>query len=168
VSGEPSIREERVQANGLGFQVAACGEGERLALCLHGFPECGYSWRNQLPLLARLGYRAWAPDLRGYGGSDRPEGIESYAIELLLEDVAGLIDASGARSTLLIGHDWGAAVAWLFAMRRVRPLERLVIMNVPHPGIMERKVRRLSRQTLRSWYMFFFQLPRRTRHSRVR
>jgi pimeloyl-ACP methyl ester carboxylesterase len=144
-----------VSANGLEFHVASCGEGERLALCLHGFPECWYSWRHQLPLLASLGYRAWAPDLRGYGSSSRPEGIGSYAIEHLMDDVAGLIDASGARETLLIGHDWGAAIAWFFAMRQVRPLERLVIMNVPHPGSM----RFTWRQLLRSWYVFFFQLP---------
>src|SRR5512135_3722025 len=122
--GDAEIRHEFVQANGLRFHVAACGEGERLALCLHGFPECWYSWRNQLPLLARLGYRAWAPDMRGYGESDRPPHREDYAIERLMADVAGLIDASGARSTLLLAHDWGGIVAWYFAMRQVRPLER--------------------------------------------
>lgn len=149
------IRHERVAANGLEFHVAACGEGDRLALLLHGFPECWYSWRHQLPLLARLGYRAWAPDLRGYGESSRPERIEPYAIEHLLDDVSGLIDAAGARETLLLGHDWGAVIAWFFAMRRPRPLERLVIMNVPHPGAFRLR----GRQLLRSWYAFFFQIP---------
>lgn len=151
------IRHERVKANTLDFHVAACGEGDRLALALHGFPECWYSWRAQLPLLADLGYRAWAPDLRGYGRSERPQGVQSYAIERLLDDVAGLIEASGAGRTLLLGHDWGAAIAWLFAMRRPQALERLVIMNVPHPGAMERQGS--LRQLLRSWYVLFFQLP---------
>ena len=112
-----------------------------------------------MPLLARLGYRVWAPDLRGYGESERPAGMESYAIETLLDDVAGLIDASGARSTLLMAHDWGAIIAWYFAMRRLRPLERLVIMNVPHPGA-SAKVFRTWKQLRRSWYALFFQIPR--------
>ena len=156
---DAETRHEFVQANGLRFHVAACGAGERLALCLHGFPECWYSWRNQLPLLARLGYRAWAPDLRGYGESDRPPQREDYAIEQLMADVAGLIDASAARSTLLLAHDWGGIVAWYFALRQVRPLERLVIMNLPHPAVMERAFR-TWRQLARSLSVFFFQLPR--------
>ncbi len=151
------IRHERVSANGLSFDVATCGEGGRLALCLHGFPECSYSWRFQLPLLARLGYRAWAPDLRGYGESSRPTQLSEYAIEKLMDDVAGLIDASHARSAILLAHDWGAVIAWYFAMRKLRPIERLVIMNVPHPGVMLRRF--FSRQLLRSWYVFFFQIP---------
>jgi pimeloyl-ACP methyl ester carboxylesterase len=112
-----------------------------------------------MPLLARLGYRVWAPDLRGYGETDRPSGVERYAIEHLMEDVAGLIDASGAREVLLIAHDWGAIVAWHFAMRRLRPLAKLVILNVPHPGASE-QVFRTWKQLRRSWYALFFQLPR--------
>jgi pimeloyl-ACP methyl ester carboxylesterase len=153
------IRREMVSANGLRFEVDVCGEGPRLALCLHGFPECAYSWRYQLPLLARLGYRAWAPNLRGYGHSSRPLGIQEYTVEKLMDDVAGLIDASGARSTLLIAHDWGAVIAWYLAMRKLRSLERLVILNVPHPGAVTAEGLNL-RQLLRSWYIFFFQIPR--------
>ncbi len=150
---------EQVDANGIGFHVASCGEGDRLALFLHGFPECWYSWRYQLPLMAELGYRGWAPDLRGYGGTDRPPRMQDYAIEKLLDDVAGLIDASGSKSTVLIGHDWGAVIAWYFAMREIRPLERLVIMNVPHPGPFARELR-TWRQLRRSWYATVFQLPK--------
>jgi len=148
-----------VQANGLRFHVAQCGEGDRLALLLHGFPERWISWRFQMPLLARLGYRVWAPDLRGYGETERPPGVERYAIESLMDDVAGLIDASGARQVLLMAHDWGAIIAWYFAMRRLRPLEKLVILNVPHPGA-SAKVFRTWKQLRRSWYALFFQLPR--------
>ena len=148
-----------VDANGQRFHVATCGAGERFALCLHGFPDCWYSWRYQLPLLARLGYRVWAPDLRGYGESTRPPRVRDYDLDALLADAAGLIDAAGARSTLLIGHDWGAAIAWYFAMRRIRPLDRLIIMNVPHPALMERALR-TWRQLRRSWYILFFQIPR--------
>lgn len=153
-----TIRHEQVRANGLRFHVAACGEGDRLALCLHGFPESWFSWRFQLPLLARLGYRAWAPDLRGYGESDRPGRMQDYAIERLIDDVAGLIDASGARTTVLVAHDWGAVVAWYFALRGTRPLDGLVILNVPHPACAERELRRPA-QLRRSWYMLFFQIP---------
>lgn len=153
------FRHERVPANGLRFHVAACGDGDTLALLLHGFPECWYSWREQMPLLAELGHLVWAPDLRGYGDSDRPPLMQDYAIEKLLDDVASLIDASGRSRVVLIGHDWGAAIAWYFAMRGLRPLERLVIMNVPHPGPFDRALRSWK-QLRRSWYAALFQLPR--------
>ena len=133
---DPAIRERVVHANGLRFHVLEAGSGDRLALFLHGFPELGFSWRHQLPVLAELGYRAWAPDLRGYGGTDRPQGIAEYAIEKLMDDVAGLIDASGAKETLLVAHDWGGVIAWYFALRRIRPLDRLVVMNLPHPALL--------------------------------
>jgi len=152
------LRHEEVRANGLRFHVAACGEGDRLALCLHGFPENWFSWRFQLPFLAGLGYRVWAPDLRGYGESDRPARMQDYAIERLIEDVAGLVDTARARTTLLLAHDWGGVVAWYFALRATRPLEGLVILNAPHPACAERELRRAA-QLRRSWYMFFFQLP---------
>jgi pimeloyl-ACP methyl ester carboxylesterase len=147
-----------VRANGLRFHVAELGDGERLALCLHGFPECWYSWRHQMPLLAELGWRVWAPDLRGYGGTERPPRVADYAIEILMDDVAGLVDASGAREVMLLSHDWGAIVAWYFAMRRLRPLSRCVVMNVPHPAAAEARFRTLA-QLRRSWYVFFFQIP---------
>jgi pimeloyl-ACP methyl ester carboxylesterase len=150
------VTHRSVQANGLRFHVAELGSGEKLALCLHGFPECWYSWRHQMPLLARLGYRVWAPDLRGYGESERPTRLADYALEELLADVAGLVDAAAARSTLLLAHDWGGIIGWTFAMRRVRPLERLVVMNCPHPAA---PAIRSLRQLRRSWYMLFFQIP---------
>jgi pimeloyl-ACP methyl ester carboxylesterase len=135
------------------------GSGDRLALCLHGFPEHAVSWRHQLPVLAALGLRVWAVNQRGYGRSSRPARIADYAMPELLDDVAALIDASGAKSVVLVGHDWGAMVAWHFAAGRLRPLERLVIMNVPHP-LCFRAALRQWRQARRSWYIAFFQLPR--------
>jgi pimeloyl-ACP methyl ester carboxylesterase len=155
------IRHDFVRANGLRFHVASCepdAGSERLALFLHGFPECWYSWRAQLPLLARLGWRAWAPDLRGYGESDRPPRVADYDLEHLMDDVSGLIAASGARETLLVGHDWGGVIAWTFAMRRPEQIARLGIMNLPHPACMQRAFWR-GPQLLRSWYVFFFQIP---------
>jgi len=147
-----------VQTNGINLEVDQCGRGDRLALLLHGFPESKYSWRYQMPLLARLGYRVWAPNLRGYGLSSRPRRVKDYHIDQLLADVAGLIDASGAKETLLVAHDWGAIIAWLFAIRKVRPLARLVIMNVPHPSCLRREMGTMA-QLRKSWYMFFFQIP---------
>jgi epoxide hydrolase 4 len=147
-----------VTANGIDFNVAVAGSGERLALCLHGFPETSFSWRHQMPMLANLGYLVWAPDLRGYGKSSRPEGVEAYAIEKLEEDVAALIEASGAKEVVLVGHDWGALIAWNYAMFGRVAISRLIIMNVPHPALAQKGLR-TARQLRKSWYIFFFQLP---------
>src|ERR1700689_3693010 len=103
-------------ANGIEFEIATLGTGDRLALCLHGFPEHAYSWRFQMPMLARLGYRVWAPNLRGYGGTTSPREIAAYQTTLLVDDVLALIDVSGAREVLLVAHDWGAVLAWMIAM----------------------------------------------------
>jgi pimeloyl-ACP methyl ester carboxylesterase len=154
-----AITSRTVHANGLEFNVAVLGSGPRLALCLHGFPESSFSWRYQMPLLAQLGYLVWAPDLRGYGHSSRPVGILSYSMENLRADVAALIEASGATQTLLIGHDWGALIAWDYAMFGRIPISRLVIMNVPHPALAQQGLRTFK-QLRKSWYIFFFQLPR--------
>lgn len=149
-----------VEANGFRFAVDEAGEGDHLALCLHGFPESRFSWRFQLPLLAEMSYRAWAPDLRGYGETTpKPGAVKDYLIDRLMEDVGALIDASGAKTVTLLGHDWGAGLAWTFAANRVRPLERLVIMNVPHPAVMSAQLRTNKSQRKKSWYMAFFQLP---------
>lgn len=149
-----------VQANGLRFHVLEevhDGGGGELALCLHGFPELGYSYRDQLPALARLGYRAWAPDLRGYGQTERPSGIAAYAIETLIDDVVGLIDAAGVERATLIAHDWGGLIAWHVAMRCPERLARLVILNIPHPAVL---VRRLwPRQLFALTYVLLFQVP---------
>ena len=128
------ITTEFIQANGLTFEVLTCGRGDALALCLHGFPEVAESWRVQMPALAAMGYRVWAPNQRGYGLTTRPEPMRAYALEHLVADVAGLIDASGAASVVLIGHDWGGIVAWTFAMRRLRPLGPARHPQRPTPG----------------------------------
>ncbi len=146
-----------VAANGLTFEVAEAGSGDHLALCLHGFPELHFSWRHQMPLLASLGYRVWAPNQRGYGASSRPVGVAAYAMDHLVADVAALFDASGAKTLTLIAHDWGGAVAWHFAIARVRPLARLVVMNLPHPVCFAEALRH-GPQRRRSWYIAFFQL----------
>jgi epoxide hydrolase 4 len=153
-----ALRYQIVRANGIDFNVATAGSGDRLALCLHGFPESSFSWRYQMPLLATLGFRVWAPDLRGYGRSTRPVGVGNYAMEILVEDVAALIVSSGAKEVVLIGHDWGALIAWQYAMFGRVPISKLIIMNVPHPALAQKGLRTL-RQLAKSWYIFFFQLP---------
>ncbi len=152
------LKSEFIEANGLTFEVLTCGAGDTLALCLHGFPEVALSWREQMVALANMGFRVWAPNQRGYGNTSRPRHLQDYAIEHLMADVAGLIDASGATRVVLLGHDWGAVVAWCFATRQLRPLDRLVIINVPHPVCFARSLRRPG-QMLRSWYAAAFQIP---------
>jgi pimeloyl-ACP methyl ester carboxylesterase len=152
---------ETMNVNGVDLEVAVANRGgERgLALLVHGFPELAFSWRFQIPMLAAAGYEVWAPNTRGYRGSSKPPEVRDYAMDELLADLGALIDCSGRNRITMIGHDWGAAQAWMFAIRKVRPLERLVIMNVPHPACMQRELRRF-RQLRKSWYIFFFQLPK--------
>ncbi len=149
-----------VAVNDVELQVSVTKEGgpAGLALLLHGFPELAFSWRHQIPTLVEAGYEVWAPNLRGYGESSKPPKVSDYSIDRLLADIAALVDASGRNDVTLVGHDWGAVQAWMFAIRRVRPLQRLVIMNVPHPACMRRELRSL-RQLRKSWYVFFFQIP---------
>jgi pimeloyl-ACP methyl ester carboxylesterase len=151
-----TVRE--VAANGLTFEVAEAGAGDHLVLCLHGFPELNFSWRHQMPLLAQLGYRVWAPNQRGYGASSRPDGVASYSVDRIVADAAALFDASGAAKLTLMAHDWGGAIAWNFAINRVRPIERLVVMNLPHPYCFAEALRH-GPQRRRSWYMAAFQIP---------
>jgi epoxide hydrolase 4 len=153
------ITSRSIDANGLSFAIDECGEGPDIALCLHGFPESRLSWRHQLPLLAAQGWHAVAPDLRGYGGSSRPAQQRDYHIDALVADTAALFDALGARRRLLVAHDWGAMIAWVFALRRTQRLDGLVIMNVPHPRVFRDVLRTSWAQKRKSWYVAFFQLP---------
>lgn len=154
------IATEFIDAGELRFEMLTSGDpnAERLALLLHGFPELAYSWRYQMPLLARLGYRVWAPNQRGYGKTTRPKHRRDYHLDRLLADTAALIDASGAKSVTLIGHDWGGIVAWMFALRRIRTLDRFVVMNLPHPQRF-REALQQKEQRRRSRYATFFQIP---------
>ncbi len=128
--------------------------GEPVVL-LHGFPELSESWRDVLPILAAAGLRAVAPDLRGYGGTDKP--ASGYDIETLARDVVNLARELGGRIHL-VGHDWGGGIAYEVAARYPQLVKTLTAVNAPHPRAMSARAFR-SRQVLRSWYMFFFQLP---------
>jgi pimeloyl-ACP methyl ester carboxylesterase len=126
---------------------------------LHGFPEFWYGWKAQIDTLADAGYRVWVPDQRGYNLSAKPAGIDAYQLDTLVADVLGLIDAAGAQKAIIVGHDWGAIVAWWLAVCFPERVERLVILNVPHPAAMRRFIRKNPGQLLRSWYVGFFQIP---------
>jgi pimeloyl-ACP methyl ester carboxylesterase len=127
---------------------------------LHGFPDFWYGWREQIPELVDAGYYVLAPDQRGYNRSDAPESVRSYRVDRLSADVADVIRSTGRESAHVVGHDWGAGVAWDLALRRPQLVDRLGILNVPHPSVFVETLRRRPRQLLRSWYMFALQLPR--------
>lgn len=146
-------------ANGLMFEVFEAGEGDRLALLLHGFPETAVMWRHLVAPLVAKGFRVWAVNQRGYGATSRPQGKAHYSLAALTGDVVGLIDAAGAKSVTLISHDCGGVIAWVVAIRRLRPLERLVFINIPHPLCFDQALKRRFSQKLKSLYVAFFQIP---------
>ena len=151
------FRHGYAQIGDVRLHYAERGAGERLVILLHGFPECWYSWRHQLAALGEH-YRVVAPDLRGYNLSDKPPRVEDYRMEALVGDVLGLIRHCGAREAAIIGHDWGAAVAWAVAEKYPEYVWKLAALQVPPPAAWAANV--TVRQLFRSWYMFFFQLPR--------
>ena len=151
------IRHDRVTNGAVTLHVVRAGSGPPVVL-LHGFPENWSSWRHQLLPLADAGFTATAPDLRGYNESDAPVGVAAYAIDQLVSDVAAVVRATGHARAHVVGHDWGGILAWHFAAAHPDLLERLVILNAPHPSIFLRHVRRPP-QLFRSWYAAFFQLP---------
>ena len=126
-------------------------------MLLHGFPELSRSWRHQLPALAAAGFRAVAPDLRGYG---RTERRGPYDARTLVADVVSLVRALGRERAAVVGHDWGGAIAWWAAHGAPEVVERLAVLNCPHPAVMAREVVRNPRQLARSAYVFFFLVPR--------
>jgi pimeloyl-ACP methyl ester carboxylesterase len=153
----PGVTLRHVDVGEVRLHVAEAGSGP-LVVLLHGFPEFWFSWRHQIPYLVEHGYRVVAPDMRGYNLSDKPRGTRHYRLERLTADVDGLIRACGDERAIVVGHDWGAAVAWAFAMAYPQRVSRLAIVNVPHPARFLSGLWRPS-QLLKSWYIFFFQLP---------
>ena len=163
---DADLDSEHVVANDVRLHVVTAGpEDGDVVVLLHGFPEFWYSWREQIPALVDEGYRVVAPDMRGYNESEKPRGVDAYRVDRLVADVAALVghyadagaDGDGA-SAHVVGHDWGGAVAWSTAIREPAVVDRLAIMNAPHPGRFRELLRRPA-QLRRSWYMFAFQLP---------
>lgn len=132
--------------------------GEPVVL-LHGFPEFWYGWRHQIDALAAQGYRVIVPDQRGYNLSDKPKSVRAYALDILSGDIIGLMDALGYDKVRLVGHDWGAAVAWWTAITQPARLHKLAILNVPHPEAFRQALKTNPEQRRKSWYFGFFQLP---------
>ncbi|MCI0553003.1 MAG: alpha/beta hydrolase [Anaerolineae bacterium] len=154
------LEETFITTNGIRLHTVMAGPQSGIpVILLHGFPENWRSWIRQLPALVDAGCRVIMPDQRGYNLSDKPKGVKNYRISLLVDDIAGLIDALEYDKVNLIGHDWGAGVAWMLALWHPERLHRLGILNVPHPAVIRRFLQRDLEQLRRSWYIFFFQLP---------
>jgi 4-alpha-glucanotransferase len=155
-AGSTEIRHDYAALRDVRLHYAEAGSGP-LVVMLHGYPDFWYSWRHQIPFLAERGFRVVAPDMRGYNLSDKPSRVGAYRIQSLVGDLEQLVEHLGGGPAHVVGHDWGAVVAWYFAMRSPALLDRLAILNVPHP---QRYVRSMSaRQLRKSWYIGFFQLP---------
>ncbi len=149
-----------IETNGIHLHVVTAGDPRgRPVIFLHGFPEFWYGWRHQIPALAEAGYFVIVPDQRGYGLSDKPARVNAYLLQELVQDILGLLDHYGFEQANLVGHDWGAAVAWELAIDFPKRLERLGILNVPHPAVMWEFLHKSIRQMLKSWYIGFFQIP---------
>jgi len=151
--------ERTVQSGDVRLHCVTAGpEDGPLVLFLHGFPARWSTWRGILPAIAQAGYLAVAPDLRGYGASDRPVGIDSYSVLRVVEDVIAILDAFGRERAFVVGHDVGGGVAWALAMTHPQRVERLATLNSVHVVGFERQIRKWS-QLSKSWYIFFFLLP---------
>lgn len=147
----PRYTEHRIPRDGVSLHVEDHGNGKPVVL-LHGWPDSSYLWRNQIPFLVANGFRAIALDQRGFGRSDRPEGVAAYSLQNAVADLLGVLDALGIDAADIVAHDWGASVAWRTATAHANRVRRLVVLSVPHP---------LAPYTLRqremAWYMLFFQ-----------
>ena len=151
------LREGYAQVGDQSLHYVEAGDGPLIVL-LHGFPEFWYGWRLQIPPLVAAGFRVVAPDTRGYNLSSKPEGFEAYGVDLLADDIRGLIEERGAKSALLVGHDWGGSIAWTVAMNHPEVVDRLAILNAAHPRRLSEGLHHPS-QLRKSWYFFFFATP---------
>src|SRR5215831_3730728 len=144
----------RVDVNGVGIEYEVTGQGRPVVL-LHGFPDSGRLWRNQVPALAAAGFQVIVPDLRGYGSSDKPEAVEAYNLMSLAGDVMAVLGELGIARAHVVGHAWGAALAWGLASLAPGYVDHLAVLSVGHPSTF----RRTPQQWEKSWYMLLFQFP---------
>jgi pimeloyl-ACP methyl ester carboxylesterase len=144
----------RVEVNGVGIEYQVTGQGRPVVL-LHGFPDSGRLWRHQVPALAGAGFQVIVPDLRGYGRSGKPEAVEAYSMALLAGDVMAILAELGIGRAHVVGHDWGAALAWALASFAPGTVDHLAVLSVGHPATF----RRTLEQCEKSWYMLLFQFP---------
>jgi len=156
-----TITFEHITTNGIRLHTALAGpEDGKPVILLHGFPDAWFGWEAQIRPLADSGFRVIVPDQRGYNLSDKPQGVASYKMDHLVEDILGLADEMGYDNFHLAGHDFGAMVSWNLTMRKPDRIKQLVIVNVPHPKVMGSCLRSHPKQMLKSWYAFFFQIPK--------
>jgi pimeloyl-ACP methyl ester carboxylesterase len=156
---QPSVQHRMVEANRIRLHVAELGEGPAVVLC-HGWPETWYSWRHQLQALAAAGFRALAPDMRGYGRSDRPEAIEAYTQLHIVGDMVGLLDALDIAQAVIVGHDWGAPAAWHSALMRPDRFRAVAGLSVPYrPRGKVSAIEAFKAAGMENFYMMYFQEP---------
>lgn len=157
-TAQPKLR--FIKSNGIRMRIAEMGKGP-LVILVHGWPESWYSWRHQLPALAAAGYRAVAPDMRGYGKTDKPQAVEDYDIQHVTADLVGIVDALGEKETILIGHDWGAIVSWNAMLLHPQRFKALVAMSVPYSGRPAQSLVQSLRQSRGDnfYYILYFQEP---------
>jgi pimeloyl-ACP methyl ester carboxylesterase len=151
------IKHEYAEVNGVRLHYATAGKG-KLIMFVHGFPEFWYEWKNQL---AEFGqdYMAVAPDMRGYNLSSKPAEVDQYQVKYMIEDLRALAEKLGHKKFILVAHDWGGAIAWAFALTHPDYVEKLVIINAPHPGVFARELRDNPAQQKASGYMLMFRSP---------
>lgn len=150
----------KYQVGAIRLHVVETGpEDGPLLMFLHGFPEFWYGWHNQMPFFADQGFRVVAPDQRGYNLSDKPPLTKDYTVDKLVQDIVQLVEALGRSKVILVGHDWGGIVGWCMAMWYPERLEKLIILNAPHPAVMLTTLRDSLKQKIKSLYAGFFQLP---------
>jgi pimeloyl-ACP methyl ester carboxylesterase len=154
------MQSQFIKTNNINLHVMTDGpENGTSVILLHGFPQFHYGWNDQIPALVQAGFHVIIPDQRGYNLSDKPKGISAYDVDILAKDIVGLFDHFGIQKARLVGHDWGAVVAWTVAINHPERLEKLAILNVPHPDVMTDFVLHNPAQRKKSWYVFFFQIP---------
>lgn len=153
-------RETQKTINGVSLHIVEAGRaGDPFLLLLHGFPEFWWAWRHQITPFARAGYHVVVPDMRGYNKSEAPQQVSAYALDTLAADALAIADAYGVQRFRLVGHDWGAVIGWRVAALYPQRIERIVLMDGPHPDVLARQAARHPSQALRSAYVAFFQLP---------
>src|SRR5712691_10435485 len=150
----PMLKHDYADVNGVRLHYVTAGKG-KLIMFVHGFPEFWYEWKNQLAEFGK-DYQAFAPDMRGYNLSSKPAEVDQYQVKYMVEDLRALAEKLGHKKFVLVAHDWGGAIAWAFAIAHPDYLEKLVIINAPHPGVFQRELRDNPAQQTVSGYMLMF------------
>ena len=152
-----NLKHEFINANGIKIHYVTAGKGP-LVILLHGFPEFWYTWRHQIPFLSEH-FQVVAPDLRGYGDTEKPSHVSDYQPSIIANDIVELIHALGHDKASIVGHDWGGGIGWRIAIDHPEVVDRLIVLNCPHPVIFNRALTSNFQQIKRSWYVFFFLIP---------